>query len=143
MSAALSADHLKARIPVWQALSEFWLDTELQDLEFNYIARVIAESPYSIEQVMDIHLYEVAPAVSANLASMAGEWAGFDKEWLVERCEANALRRYSFFRRARLWLQAPILWFFTARYWREIVPRVSALRDDAAQRGVQPGPVKQ
>jgi hypothetical protein len=132
MNRDLSQHEVTTRKPIWQALSGFWLDTELQDLEFNYIARVIAESPYSIDEVRAIHRNEVAPAVAANLASMAGEWTGFDEAWLEARCHENARKRRSPFRRARLWLQAPVLWFFTARYWRQVIPRVHALRKGIA-----------
>jgi hypothetical protein len=73
--------------------------------------------------------------VSGNLANIAGEWAGFDQAWLTQRCQANALRRSSLFHRTRLRLQAPMLWLITFRYWRRVIPRMRALRSDAAQTG--------
>lgn len=75
---------LKERQPVWDALSEFWLDTDLGELEFNSIARELNASPYSQEQLWRICIYEVAPVVSSNILSIAGEWSGFDPEWLRE-----------------------------------------------------------
>jgi hypothetical protein len=48
MGVALPFLELQSRAPVWEALSDFWLDTELVDFEFDYIARVISDSPYSI-----------------------------------------------------------------------------------------------
>src|SRR5437870_3451900 len=39
----LEAD-LQHRRPVWEALSELFLDTELQDYDFGFIARILAES---------------------------------------------------------------------------------------------------
>ncbi|MDB2705549.1 hypothetical protein N9Y67_03295, partial [Pseudomonadota bacterium] len=44
-----------------------------------------ADSIYTIEELKFILNNEVAPAVSENLLSVAGEWAGFDEEWLVNR----------------------------------------------------------
>jgi hypothetical protein len=111
MSAALTADELLARAPVWGVLSDFWLDTELVDFQFDHIARVLAASPYSIEEVRAIHNYEVAPAVSVNLVSVSGEWAGFDTKWLNARCTQFASRRRSFWFRARVWLQLPFVDF--------------------------------
>lgn len=130
MEKSLSSQELQSRAPVWEALADFWLDTELVDFEFEHIARVIAESPYSMDEVRDIHDYEVAPAVSANLASVAGEWAGFYSEWLISECRKYAARRHSPWFRARIWLQRPLLRSYTARYWQQIIPRVCALRSE-------------
>jgi hypothetical protein len=129
--ADLFAADLAARIPVWEILSELWLDTELQDSDFDRIAGVIAKSPYSPEQLKNIHCCEVVPAVSANVLSVAGEWAGFDSEWLAAKCCSNARRR-GISRRIRYWLDTPVIWFFTARLWHQIMMRVTALRTAAA-----------
>lgn len=134
----LSTDVLETRTSVWEVLSEFWLDTELQDFRLHYIKKVLAASPYSLAEVKAIHRYEVAPAVSANLMSVAGEWAGFDTTWLTKQCHANALRRQKLLHRARLWLQGPMLWFFTRRYWRHVIPHMLALRSAVAQQGIRP-----
>lgn len=130
MSATLSSQELQSRTPVWEALADFWLDTELVDYEFDHIARVIAESPYSMAEIRDIHDYEVAPAVSGNLACVAGEWAGFDSEWLTAKCHAYALRRHSPWFRLRIWLQRRLLRSFTERYWQQVIPRVRSLRGE-------------
>ncbi|MDY7538648.1 hypothetical protein QN372_05965 [Undibacterium sp. RTI2.1] len=128
MSAALTADDLLLRAPVWEALSDFWLDTELQDFQFDHIARVIAASPYSIEEVIAIHNYEVAPAVSANLGSIAGEWSGFDSEWLNSRCIHFASRRQSIWFKSRIALQLQFQWIFTVRRWRRLIPQIQSIR---------------
>lgn len=130
MKETLSPQAIQSRIPVWEALADFWLDTELVDFQFDHIARLIAESPYSLAEVRDIHDYEVAPAVSANLLSVAGEWVGFDSEWLIAECRKYAARRLSPWSRARIWLQRPLLRSFTERYWQQIIPRVRALRPE-------------
>ena len=130
MSATLSSQELQSRVQVWEALADFWLDTELVDYEFDHIARVIAESPYSVAEIRDIHDYEVAPAVSGNLASVTGEWAGFDSKWLAARCHAYALRRHSPLFRLRIWLQRPLLRSYTERYWQQVMLRVRALRGE-------------
>lgn len=130
MKETLSSQELQSRAPVWEALADFWLDTELVDFQFDHIARVISASPYSIAEVRAIHDYEVAPAVSGNLASVAGEWAGFDTEWLIAECMKYAARRHSPWFRARIWLQRPLLQSFTERYWQQIILRVRALRSE-------------
>ncbi len=77
--------NLEQRRPIWVALSEFYLDTELQDSDFRHIAFTIIDSPYTFEEVKTINKYEVFPILQANLLGVAGEWAGFDESWLVEK----------------------------------------------------------
>lgn len=76
--------HIKERKPVWIALSDFYLDTELQDYNFQYITQIILESPYTFEEIQIINMYEVFPVLQPNLLQPAGEWAGFNEKWLIE-----------------------------------------------------------
>jgi len=80
-----SPNDLEARRPVWQALSELFLDTELQPADRKHIALAIHESPYSLEQAEEILYTEVYPICIWNLASVAGEWISFPIDWLEER----------------------------------------------------------
>jgi len=73
----------------------FYLDTELQASDFNYIAQRIIESPYSFEKVKQIDRYEVFPVLQLNLLSVAGEWSGFDEEWLIESIVSSINSRNS------------------------------------------------
>ncbi len=77
--------NIEQRKPIWIALSEFYLDTELQDSDFRHIAFTILDSPYSLDEVKTINKYEVFPILQANLLSPAGVWAGFDEDFLVEK----------------------------------------------------------
>ncbi len=79
-----NASNIEDRKPIWIALSEFYLDTELQESDFRHIAFKIIESPYTFDEVREINRYEVFPVLQPNLLSVAGEWAGFDEEWLVK-----------------------------------------------------------
>ena len=133
MNALLSDSILPSRFPVWEALADFWLDTELVDADFDRIARVIAASPYSQEEIQAIHRYEVAPAVSANLMGVAGEWAGFDQDWLRARCQGCAEQRKSWWFRFKTALRQPMVKYFTDDYWRQVLPRVERLRQGPAE----------
>ncbi|MBE9608204.1 DUF7079 family protein [Chitinilyticum piscinae] len=124
----LSSEDLQTRLPVWEALAEFWLDTELADFRLAHIARVLAASPYSWPEILAIHDFEVAPAVSANLACIAGEWAGFDRDWLCARCQHCAARRQSPWFRILIRLRRPWLRGYTAPYWPLLKLRVEQLR---------------
>lgn len=70
---------------MWEALSGLFLDTELQPGEDACIARVLARSGYADAELDAILRYEVGPVLTPNLLSVAGEWAGFDVDWLAER----------------------------------------------------------
>lgn len=74
---------------IWIALSHFYLDTELQESDFLHMAQKIIESPYSLEEVKEINKYEVFPVLQPNLLSVAGEWTGFNEEWLVNAIVAS------------------------------------------------------
>lgn len=67
---------------VWEALSELFLDTEI-DLEG--IAERLKESGFSLADIEHILKTEVAPVLGGNLFSVAGEWAFFDLKPVEER----------------------------------------------------------
>jgi hypothetical protein len=117
-------DGLRHRHALWEALSELWLDTELPPRDIERIARVIAATPYSLAQVHAIHDFEVAPAVSANLSLVAGEWACFDPAWLHERCSAQARLRDVPGHRIGVWLRRWWVRYFTSDLWRRIEARL-------------------
>jgi hypothetical protein len=73
---------LANRRPVWEALSDLFLDTELTDDVREGLARRLAASPYTIEELRAILYDEVYPACKSNLLSVAGVWTGFDLDWL-------------------------------------------------------------
>lgn len=79
-----AADDLVARRPVWEALSDLFLDTDVS-LSRDWRAGQLARSPYRIEQLEWILVDEVYPVCKYNLLSVAGEWAGFDLAWLEQR----------------------------------------------------------
>lgn len=81
----LSADALRRRGPVWEALSELFLDTELQRGQYRLIAQAVITSGFTRDEVRHILWDEVFPALADNLRAVAGEWAGFDAAWLRQR----------------------------------------------------------
>jgi hypothetical protein len=75
--------------PVWLALSELFLDTELQEDALRRIARTLAASGHGLSELERVLWAEVAPVVGWNLLGVAGVWDGFDPVWL----EDGILRR--------------------------------------------------
>jgi hypothetical protein len=93
----LAIEELANRRPVWEALSELFLDTELQPEDFQSLGRILAASPYTLDEIEDILYGEVYPICIWNLLSVAGEWAGFDIDCLQEAIQ----------KRQRSWLKLP------------------------------------
>lgn len=129
--AVLDEQWIQKRKPLWAALAELWLDTELSADDLERIARVMAESGLTIEQLRRVYLFEVAPVVYRNLLSMAGEWMLFDEEWLSERILHNLRNRP---RRTRFWSWFPLtrrlMVYATERHWTKLVELVKGYRTD-------------
>jgi hypothetical protein len=73
------------RLKLWRALSDLFLDTEIDETTYAYIARVVLETGYTVQEAQDILWGEVFPVLHLNLKSVAGEWAGWPDDWLLER----------------------------------------------------------
>lgn len=80
---------LENRRPVWDAMSEFYLDTELDADDLERIANVLRSSVYGEAELDLIMFDEVFPVLIPNLHSVAGEWAGYD----LDSLEAAILER--------------------------------------------------
>jgi hypothetical protein len=85
----LRTDEVNRR-PVWCALSDLFLDTEITPNTIAYIAQTLHSSPYSLEECEYILWHEVYPVCIRNMYSVAGEWVYFDEDWLVSRITARA-----------------------------------------------------
>jgi hypothetical protein len=73
-------------VAVWEAMAEHFLDTETrQNLPMTALRCV--EAGLSVEQAREVWKCDVLPAVGFNVFSVAGEWAGWDRAWLVSRIE--------------------------------------------------------
>jgi hypothetical protein len=92
-----AAKDLERRRPVWEAMSELFLDTQLGAKDHQRIANVLATSGYSARELDRILWQELCPVLAANLRSPAGEWAGFDMQHAereIVNHPAGALRRW-------------------------------------------------
>lgn len=86
---------LDNRSPVWRALSQLFLDTELLRDDHARIASVLGKSPYSLSEIEQILSQEVYPVCIPNLHSVAGEWAGFDDKSLEDAILKYARRKWT------------------------------------------------
>ncbi len=118
-----SAEQIEERLPVWESLSEFFLDTELQPDDHERIARTLAATRFGIDELDSILIGEVCPVCKWNLLAIAGEWAGFDSGWLKEKLTPYYGKRP----RLRFLYVIRHRWMYE-RQWRKIRARISAIR---------------
>jgi len=116
------SETLSIRKPLWVALSDLFLDTELQEYDLAFIAKKMHESGYSIDELYDILILEVFPVCIANLHSVAGEWAGFDEEWVAKTI--LSAKRPNRFRR---WMNNRHFWMIE-KNWEDLVRRFNELQ---------------
>jgi hypothetical protein len=114
---------LAERLPVWEALSDFFLDTELQTSDYERLAKVLAATKYTEGQIEDILIEEVFPVCKVNMCSMAGEWIGFDSDWLKEQIGARFGRRS----KSRGLSGRLHRWMYAA-HWKKVKARMLELR---------------
>ncbi len=75
------------RVQVWDALSEFYLDSYRTNEDVERIAQVLARSPFSVDELRHIELFEVDSVCWINLQPLVGgEWCGFSPDWLIPKC---------------------------------------------------------
>jgi hypothetical protein len=111
--------NVKERTPVWMALAAFYLDTELQQQDFQHIRAVISASPYNLEEVKRINKYEIFPVLQVNLLSVAGEWAGFEEAWLVNLI-TDGIRKQNIFRRIYIDIYYYFFGWMCRAYWKKL-----------------------
>ena len=121
-SVVIDETEIERRKPVWAALSELWLDTELTQDDLQRIAGVMKRSGYSVPQLREIYLFEVAPVVFPNLLVVAGEWAGFDEEWLFTQATKRARKRSLSLRAfVRIGIGKWLMTYATERHWDALI----------------------
>ncbi len=74
---------VRQRLPLWEAFSALFLDREPDEATFRDVARAVRASGVAIEQAEAILWNEVFPVLRWNLRSVAGEWAGWPRDWLA------------------------------------------------------------
>lgn len=94
---------LERRRPLWAAMSDLFLDTEVR-WSVPALARACAASGYDDEVLERIFWVEVFPEAVGNLLSVAGEWAvlSLDEAALVKRAHRDRVPWLA--RRASGWL---------------------------------------
>lgn len=92
MNGLLTEDEVAARLPVWEALSELFLDNDIA-ASVPSIAQRIAVTDFTLAEVETMLRWDVRPAFYGNLLSVAGQWSGWRSEDVRERVLATRGRR--------------------------------------------------
>ncbi|QUJ68656.1 hypothetical protein KDD30_05980 [Photobacterium sp. GJ3] len=108
---------------MWVAFSHLFLDADVAE-NYPWIVRTCVASPYAVETLKSILFDEVSPALYQNVLSVAGEWAGFDENWLVARIVQIKSAPYASVCRI---LNLRLQWFhrsYLRKHWHEIEIRI-------------------
>lgn len=80
-----------ANADVVLAMAEHFLDTETRH-RLPHTASLCVRAGLNAEQVRSLWCHDVAPVVGMNLLSPAGEWAGWNRDWLLRQIAARRAR---------------------------------------------------
>ena len=119
------AQDLPRRRPVWAAMSDVFLDSEIVDAWRAAIVDALVASGYSIDELRAIFWSEVCPVLHTNLQSVAGVWDGFDAASLERRILARPAGR------VRRWWAAVNGGAIARREWRAIEAALAARKLEA------------
>ncbi len=99
----MTKDELLRRRPVWDAMSDLFLDTETR-WSVPHVARRCAESGYDDEVLERVFWAEVFPEAIGNLTQVAGEWGmlKLEEQALINRANHGSIPWLS--RRAHGWM---------------------------------------
>ena len=128
---------IERRKPIWNVISEFYLDTELQEADYDRISKTLMASGFDIEELKAMDLYEVFPVLKNNLLSAAGVWNGFDENWLNEACEKVHLKRKNRLFRWKIKCYNLFLYWMRKDHWIEMENRIK-MRDYNSNRCTNP-----
>ncbi len=119
-------NELEQRLPVWNAISELWVDNELN---IDSIAQVLVESGYTKEELNQIFKFEVSPVVWKNFGffmfpnPIPPVWSGFNSDWLKEKILKNIEKNQNKF--YRLYIQNSLCTllrtYFVKEEWNQIL----------------------
>ena len=114
-------DEVERKLPVWHALSELFLDSELQPADYARVAGQLRSSRYTTEEIRRILEDEVAPAFGSNLLSVAGEWAPWSevevRKVMERQAKVSGLSR---------WLSRRLVRRYVREEWQRLLPLLEA-----------------
>ncbi|KAI1907637.1 hypothetical protein LOZ61_004764 [Ophidiomyces ophidiicola] len=71
------------------ALSRLFLNTQFLTDDYNDIAAALRPLDMSLESLDHVLRHDLFPILYPNLLEVAGEWTGFDEDWLLKEVECR------------------------------------------------------
>ena len=107
----------KAREQLWIAMSDLWLDQDLEEYQLQSIANVMRGSDLDEQELDDVFALELAPFLGANHLATIGVWDSFDQQWVCEQAQI----RYTKYRwRDRVSAAFGVTTYAARPYWNRI-----------------------
>jgi hypothetical protein len=120
----LSAIEIEERMPLWQAFSELFRDTEMSEPEWNFLVDTLRISGLPTDMLRHILEREVAPAFYPNVLSIAGNWTGWTEDAVrstmlaaLQSAESSPLRH---------WLRRLVSRHYACCEWKKIETRLTS-----------------
>lgn len=114
---------------LWLALAPLWLDREPFESEYARMVEVIQRHGLSFTELEWLFRLELAPVLTRNQMSIAGEWRRFDDHKLMRQLVAHNLRLHGW--RRKMWaLFSGLMTMMTRHRWNELMARVMVERGE-------------
>lgn len=114
---------------LWLALAPLWLDREPRESDYTHMVEVIERHDLSFEQLEWIFRLELAPVLSRQQMSMAGEWRSFDETRLLTRLVIHR-RRLRGWRKGFWTLFSGLTTMMTRHRWDTLMARLMEARGE-------------
>jgi hypothetical protein len=118
MADPISEEHRKE---IWEALSDAFIDRELDETDYRYIARTVGNIDF--DQLEEIFFNEVAPVCGPNLmTTIPPIWSGFKPDILANDIREIQIRlQNSLFARIKHELKVAFYRFFSMTFGKKLL----------------------
>ncbi|EPC01886.1 hypothetical protein L861_19740 [Litchfieldella anticariensis FP35 = DSM 16096] len=114
---------------LWLTLSTLWLEREPREADYAHMVEVIQRHDLTLNQLEWIFRLELAPVLSRQQMSVAGEWRAFDENKLLRQLVAHNLRLNGW--RRKMWaLFSGLTTMMTRHRWNELMARIMIERGE-------------
>jgi hypothetical protein len=114
---------------LWLALAPLWLEREPRETDYARMIAVIQRHDLSLQQLEWVFRLELAPVLSRQQMSVAGEWRAFDDYKLMKQLVAHNLRLKGW-RRKSWMLFSGLTTMMTRHRWNELMGRLMVERGE-------------
>lgn len=116
------------RAELWLALAPLWLEREPRETDYAGMITVIERHDLTLHELEWIFRIELAPVLSRQQMSVAGEWRRFDDHKLMKQLVAHNLRLKGWRRRSWM-LFSGLTTMMTRHRWNELMERLLVARN--------------